>query len=255
MDALVVFAAAMALAAWESWPKADERRLWRTEALISVIMGLGALAISIALKPLGHAEETTAAMAVFLLVFIADDFLYYWAHRAAHRVSLFWASHAVHHSPVRFNLFTGLRQPLTWLTTPAAAAPVALLLIGAPPAAIALSSLVRAVWHFALHTEHVRRLPNWLELVFNTPSHHRVHHASAGVAMDRNFSGVLIVWDRLFGTFAAEPREGIRAYGLQGAAQHASLKAVLLLPYTILARRWRQRRTLLRALFAPPETI
>jgi sterol desaturase/sphingolipid hydroxylase (fatty acid hydroxylase superfamily) len=215
MLGLVVFAAAALLALIEARRCAyDSPAQWRVEVRTSLVLGAAAVAME-ALFPRQSAPlswEHGAALA--LGVFLADDFLYYASHRLSHRVHLFWASHAVHHSPSRYNLFTGLRQPPTWLLTPAAAAPVLLLALGAPAALVAASATLRAVHHFLIHTERVRRLPAVVEYVFNTPAHHRVHHASETHLLDRNFGGVLIVWDRLFGTFCPEPAAGVRTYGL-----------------------------------------
>lgn len=95
-----------------------------------------------------------------------------------------------------------------------AVAPLALRSFGVPPVLVAASAGVRGVHHFLIHSEYVRPLPRWIELVFNTPSHHRVHHGVSTDCIDRNFGGVLIIWDRLFGTFSAEPEGGVRRYGL-----------------------------------------
>jgi sterol desaturase/sphingolipid hydroxylase (fatty acid hydroxylase superfamily) len=170
-------------------------------------------------------------------------------------MEIFWASHYVHHSPLRFDFFTGLRQPPSWVFTPAAAAPVLLILMGAPVAVVAASGVLRAAHHFLLHTERVRRLPAWCEWIFNTPSHHRVHHSSAADHLDRNFGAVLIVWDRIFGTFMAEPAGGVAAYGVLDPAGQVSALAVVAHPWRRLAERIAQERTLAGkavTLFSPP---
>lgn len=215
MLALAVFAAAAALAFLEARRSSYESHAhWRVEVRTSLALGAVALAIDLALPRQAAPMSWEHGLLLGLAVFLADDFLYYVSHRLAHRVHLFWASHAVHHSPERYNLFTGLRQPPTWLITPAAVAPVLLIALGAPAALVAASATVRAIHHFLIHTERVRRLPAPIEFVFNTPSHHRVHHASETHLLDKNFGGVLIVWDRLFGTFAPEPQAGVAAFGL-----------------------------------------
>lgn len=147
---------------------------------------------------------------VWVALFFADDFCYYWFHRVHHEVRLFWASHVVHHSSQRYNLSTALRQ--TW--TPMTGVPfwAVLPLLGFPPWMVFFQQGVSLVYQFFIHTERVDRLPRPVEWVFNTPSHHRVHHASNAIYLDRNYAGILIVWDRLFGTF--EPERERVVYGL-----------------------------------------
>ncbi|HYD86726.1 MAG TPA: sterol desaturase family protein [Vitreimonas sp.] len=256
MLALLVFAIAAALAFIEARRSAyDDAAQWRNEVRISLLLGAAALLIELAL-PAREGPAWSGGLALALAVFIADDFLYYLSHRLSHRVSLFWASHAVHHSPVRYNLFTGLRQPPTWLLTPAAAAPVALLGLGAPAVLVAASATLRAVHHFLIHTERVRTLPAWIEYIFNTPSHHRVHHSTDPAHLDRNFGGVLIVWDRLFGTFTAEPKGGsAQRYGLVHPIRGGAW-ATFAAPWERLWSRMRAAPTApaaLRRALAPPE--
>ncbi len=214
MLAVAIFVLAVVLALVEAPARSyPSRAEWRNEARTSFVLGAAALAIDMALpRPIAGGVETTFLLAA--LIFLADDFLYYVSHRLAHGVAFFWASHAVHHSPRRYNFLTGLRQPPTWILTPAAVAPLVLLSLGAPPVLVATSAGVRGVHHFLIHSEHVRRLPGWVEFAFNTPSHHRVHHGVSADCIDRNFGAVLIIWDRLFGTFSAEPEDGVRRYGL-----------------------------------------
>lgn len=141
---------------------------------------------------------------------LAQDFLYYWSHREHHLVRLLWACHVVHHSSRRFNLSTALRQPWTSLTVWPFYLPM--IACGVSPAALAFCSSANLVYQFWVHTERIDRLPRPLEFVLNTPSHHRVHHASQGGYLDRNFGGILILWDRLFGSFVPEAERPV--YGL-----------------------------------------
>jgi sterol desaturase/sphingolipid hydroxylase (fatty acid hydroxylase superfamily) len=147
---------------------------------------------------------------VWVALFLADDVSYYWFHRISHESRVFWASHVVHHSSEHYNLSTALRQtwvPMTyfpfWLWMP---------LVGFPVWMVLLAQSWSLIYQFWIHTERVRRLPRALEAVLNTPSHHRVHHGSNEVYLDKNYGGILIVWDRLFGTFTNEG-ERVR-YGL-----------------------------------------
>ncbi|WEV28499.1 sterol desaturase family protein [Streptomyces sp. 71268] len=144
------------------------------------------------------------------LMLLAQDFFYYWSHRGHHVVRVLWACHVVHHSSEKFNLTTALRQPWTSLTVWPFYVP--LVLCGVHPAAVAFLSGANLVYQFWVHTERVGKLPRPVEYVFNTASHHRVHHASQGGYLDRNFGGILIVWDRMFGTFVAETERPV--YGL-----------------------------------------
>jgi sterol desaturase/sphingolipid hydroxylase (fatty acid hydroxylase superfamily) len=145
-----------------------------------------------------------------LLMLLAQDFFYYWSHRGHHVIRILWACHVVHHSSRKFNLSTALRQPWTSLTSWPFYLP--LIALGVHPAALAFCSSVNLVYQFWIHTERVDRLPRPLEFLLNTPSHHRVHHASQGGYLDRNFGGILIIWDRLFGSFTAETERPV--YGL-----------------------------------------
>jgi sterol desaturase/sphingolipid hydroxylase (fatty acid hydroxylase superfamily) len=149
----------------------------------------------------------------FVLIFFADDLSYYWFHRISHECRFFWASHVVHHSSKRYNLSTALRQTwsggfysfIFWLWLP---------LLGFHPAMILLQMSISLLYQFWIHTETIDRMPNWFEAVFNTPSHHRVHHGSNPIYLDRNHAGILIIWDKLFGTFQEELREEKVSYGL-----------------------------------------
>src|SRR4029079_10729997 len=128
----------------------------------------------------------------------------------SHEARVFWASHVVHHSSRHFNLSTALRQ--TWVPMTYLPFWLPLLALGFPPWMVLLAQSWSLIYQFGLHTERIGRLPRPIEAVFNTPSHHRVHHGSNEVYLDRNYGGILIVWDRLFGTFQGET-ERVR-YGL-----------------------------------------
>ncbi len=147
----------------------------------------------------------------WLVLFVAEDFCYYWFHRLHHEVRALWAAHVNHHSSTHYNLSTALRQPLlTPITGPWFWMPLPLL--GFTPAMILTGQAISLLYQFWLHTEAIDRLPRPLEWIFNTPSHHRVHHGKNVAYLDKNHGGVLILWDRLFGTFAREDERVI--YGL-----------------------------------------
>ncbi|MEA1941748.1 MAG: sterol desaturase family protein [Pseudomonadota bacterium] len=151
----------------------------------------------------------------WIIAFVLDDFVYYWSHRFAHTVRWFWADHIVHHSSQHYNLTTALRQPwlnpftlkFLWLGS-------ALILLGFHPAMIAFVGSLNLIYQFWIHTEAIDRMPRWFETVMNTPSHHRVHHATNPLYLDRNYAGVFIVWDKMFGTFQPELDEEKCRYGI-----------------------------------------
>ncbi|MFL0352767.1 sterol desaturase family protein [Xanthomarina sp. GH4-25] len=149
----------------------------------------------------------------FVLLLFADDLSYYLFHRVSHECRLFWASHVVHHSSQHYNLSTALRQTwsggfytfIFWLWLP---------LLGFHPAMILLQMSISLLYQFWIHTETINKLPKWFEAVMNTPSHHRVHHGSNPIYLDRNHAGIFIIWDKLFGTFQPELEEEKVVYGL-----------------------------------------
>lgn len=145
-------------------------------------------------------------------LFFADDFSYYWFHRISHGSRYFWASHVVHHSSQKYNLGTALRQTWTGNITGAFVFWLWLPLVGVHPVAVMTMQAVSLLYQFWIHTEHIDKLPAPIEFIFNTPSHHRVHHGSDLAYLDKNHAGVLIIWDRLFGTF--EPERARPTYGL-----------------------------------------
>lgn len=148
----------------------------------------------------------------WVLLFFADDLSYYWFHRTAHNVNWFWASHVVHHSSEHYNLAAALRQTWTGNATGSFLFWAWMPLVGFHPVWILFMQQISLIYQFWIHTEVVNKLPRPLEFVLNTPSHHRVHHGSDLKYLDRNHGGILIIWDRLFGTF--QPEEKRPTYGL-----------------------------------------
>jgi len=151
-----------------------------------------------------------AALGSWAVVFLLDDFAYYWMHRTSHVVNLLWAGHVVHHSSEEFNLTVALRQSslhglMSWVFY------MPLALLGIPVMMWLVCHALNLVYQFWVHTREINRLGP-LELVLNTPSHHRVHHGVNPEYQDRNYAGVLIIWDRMFGTF--EPEVAPPVYGL-----------------------------------------
>ncbi len=151
---------------------------------------------------------------VVALCFVLDDLRYYWYHRIAHTCRWVWAEHVNHHSSQHYNLSTALRQSWTGVLTGMMVLRAPLILLGFHPAMVLFSGGLNLIYQFWIHTEAIDRMPRWFEAVFNTPSHHRVHHGRNPEYLDANYAGTLIVWDRMFGTFVPESRENPPEYGL-----------------------------------------
>lgn len=176
--------------------------------LVSIPWALAQLAIFAWLSSLvpWHIEGWTA----WAIALVGVDFAYYWYHRAHHEIRVFWSVHVVHHSSKSFNLTTALRTPWIVVTATPFLAPLAL--CGIDGRIVASSYAINLLYQFGIHTEVVDKLWAPIEFVFNTPSHHRVHHGSNDEYLDRNYGGVLIIWDRMFGSF--EPEAAAVRYGL-----------------------------------------
>jgi sterol desaturase/sphingolipid hydroxylase (fatty acid hydroxylase superfamily) len=150
----------------------------------------------------------------FLIAFTAEDLRYYWWHRISHRSRWFWASHVVHHSSQHFNLSTNLRQSWTSQFSGLILMSVPLAYLGFSPAMTGVAFSLNLIYQFWIHTEAIDRMPRWFEWLLNTPSHHRVHHASNPRYLDANYAGVFMIWDRMFGSFVPERAEEPVRYGL-----------------------------------------
>ena len=192
------------------------------DTLTSLLMGLGSVIVGAAFAFLfvdlarlarpWRVTELPFTLGVIIACFLADDFAYYWWHRASHRMRWLWANHVGHHSSQHYNLSTALRQPWTGFLTPGLLFKLPLLLLGFPLSMLVFVGGLNLVYQFWIHTEAIGKLPGPFEFVFNTPSHHRVHHAVNPHYLDANYAGVFILWDRIFGSFVAEnekPRYGI----------------------------------------------
>ncbi|MCJ8169558.1 sterol desaturase family protein [Atopomonas sediminilitoris] len=147
-------------------------------------------------------ELSASSVWVFVFAFVAYDFCYYWNHRLGHEVNVLWAAHSVHHQSEDYNLITALRQTSTgWIFGWVFYVPMAVL--GVPPELFITVAALNLIYQYWVHTQHIGKL-GWFETYFVTPSNHRVHHAQNEVYIDRNYGGVFILWDRLFGTFHEE---------------------------------------------------
>lgn len=147
------------------------------------------------------------------LALVAYDFCYYWKHRFGHEINLFWADHLVHHSSEDYNLTTALRQPmgglpLGWIFY------MPLLLIGLPPELLITAGAIDLIYQFWVHTQKFPKV-RWMEWILVTPSNHRVHHAQNKVYVDKNYGGVFIIWDRLFGSYQEELESEPCIYGVR----------------------------------------
>ncbi|WP_231744844.1 sterol desaturase family protein [Mycobacterium sp. IS-1590] len=185
------------------------------------------------------------------IAIVGVDLLYYVYHRMAHRVRLIWATHQAHHSSQYFNFATALRQK--WNISGDVFLRALLPLFGVPPWIVFASFSINLIYQFWIHTERIDRLWRPIEFVFNTPSHHRVHHGMDQQYLDKNYGGIFILWDRLFGSFAAETARP--HYGLTKQVDTYNIWTLQTHEYVAIARdvararRWRDK---LGYLFGPP---
>ena len=163
------------------------------------------------------AELPADSLWIFVVALVVYDFCYYWNHRLGHEVNILWASHVVHHSSEYFNLSTALRQTSTghffgWIFY------VPMALAGFPPVVFVTVAVIDLLYQYWVHTELIGRL-GWVDRVLVTPSNHRVHHGQNVYCIDKNYGGILIVWDRLFGSFAEERDDEKIVYGIRTPLQ------------------------------------
>ncbi|MEZ5939427.1 MAG: sterol desaturase family protein [Hyphomonadaceae bacterium] len=194
------------------------------DAVTSVSMGLGNVAVDTLTGSLGFMAlmlawpyrlfDIPVTWWSFIAVFALYDFVYYWKHRFAHRVRWFWAEHVTHHSSEHYNLTTALRQPWFGPFTGLFLLSAPMVLLGFHPAFIGFAGGLNLVYQYWIHTEAIGKMPKWFEWVMNTPSHHRVHHATNPRYLDANYAGVFIIWDRMFGSFVPELDEDKPVYGI-----------------------------------------
>jgi sterol desaturase/sphingolipid hydroxylase (fatty acid hydroxylase superfamily) len=190
-------------------------------------------------------------------LFLATEFVYYWHHRAAHRVRWMWATHSVHHSPTKFNLTAALRLGWTAGLSGDFLFFLPLALLGFHPVAIIGMLSANLLYQFFIHTQIAPKLGP-LEWILNTPAHHSVHHASNAACLDKNYGGVLILFDRLFGTFAEAPKDEPLRFGLVGGARTLNPFRIAFGEWIALVRDFRRVDTLEMkwlALFGPPGTV
>ena len=178
----------------------------------------------------------------WVLLFFADDFTYYLFHRTAHSTGWFWASHVVHHSSQHYNLAAALRQTWTGNLTGSFLFWAWMPLVGFPPIWILFMQQISLIYQFWIHTETINRLPRFFEFFLNTPSHHRVHHGSDLKYLDKNHGGILIVWDRIFGSF--QPEEERPTYGLTKNIESSNPAKIALITWVDLFKKVKQAKSL-----------
>lgn len=194
------------------------------DALTSMVMGTGNLVSDVSMGFVSLAilmwawqfrvNDWGFSLPIIVLALVSQDFLYYWKHRAAHRMRWFWTAHVVHHSSQFYNLTTALRQPWNNHFTGFVLLSTPLVFLGVHPLLLGFVAALNLLYQYWIHTEAIDRMPNWFEAIFNTPSHHRVHHGTNPQYLDANYAGILIIWDKLFGSFVPEDREIDINYGL-----------------------------------------
>jgi sterol desaturase/sphingolipid hydroxylase (fatty acid hydroxylase superfamily)/uncharacterized membrane protein YhhN len=187
--------------------------LSQISAVLTRVLRLGIYTAVYSVVALWHNEAFWSTWYGFLLALVFYDFCYYWLHRAGHESAVFWAAHVVHHQSQSYNLSTALRQTssgalLGWMFY------LPMALAGVPPLVFGIVALVDLLYQYWVHTEHIGKL-GWFDRWFCSPSNHRVHHALNDGHLDRNYGGILMVWDRLFGSFREEDERCV--YGTRDA--------------------------------------
>lgn len=204
----------------DSRKKEDKRNIFN-----SVIIGLVFLMLSFPLKTipfliftwihqyrLFNFEQNTWWALILCLIF--TDLSGYWLHRLHHVSRFFWASHRVHHSSETYSYLSAARESWVGFYTGAFMIWGWIPFVGFSPELLIYAKSINTLYQYAMHTELIRKLPRWYESFFNTPSHHRVHHSSEVQDLDMNCGNMLIIWDKIFGTFREEPDNAVHHYGL-----------------------------------------
>ncbi len=214
----------------------EQKHLYkRKEALRNILIGIGLFFITIFSKAIMYAcfdvmysirlFTIQAHWLVFVVLFFLSDFSFYWFHRTSHNVSWLWASHSVHHSAEEYNILVSFRQswtgqisgqPVFWMWLP---------FLGFDPSLVYIAYAIGLIYQSWLHTELIGKLHPIFEFIFNTPSHHRVHHGSNMKYLDKNHGGIFIFWDRIFGTFQKEEEKPV--YGLTDKKEFNSVTSLM----------------------------
>ncbi len=219
--AIPAFFILMAIEFWVGWREKKEYYSF-SDTITNLNIGIGNQILSLFFKVLLLGVYTFiyhnwalfnvgTSVWAFVACLLLFDLFYYWSHRWGHEINFLWGSHVVHHSSEEYNLAVALRQPwfgallsfIIFIPFP---------LLGFSPALFFVILAIDTLYQFWIHTKAIKKLPKFIELIFNTPSHHRVHHAVNLKYLDKNYGGIFIVWDRIFGTFIEE--EEAPTYGI-----------------------------------------
>ena len=227
--------------------------LSQTSAVFTKLLTLGIYTLVVSHVALIKADSFWFSIGGWVIALIFYDFCYYWLHRMGHEVGVLWAAHAVHHQSQAYNLSTALRQTssgalLGWVFY------LPMALAGVPPLVFAVVGLIDLLYQFWVHTEQVKKL-GWFDRWFCAPSNHRVHHAIQDQYLDRNYGGILIIWDRIFGTFKEEDDREPCVYGTRGLINSWDPLWANITVYKQLAQdSWHARNWLdkVRVWFKPP---
>jgi len=194
------------------------------DAITSMIMGFGQLFSDVLMGAISlgimmwfwqfRIFNWGFGIGAILACLLLQDFVYWYKHMAAHKIRWFWSAHNVHHSSEEYNLSTALRQPWNNHFTGFVLLSTPLVLLGFHPLLVGFIGAVNLVYQFWIHTQAIKKMPRWFEFLFNTPSHHRVHHGTNPRYLDSNYAGILIIWDRMFGTFVEERDDDPVIYGI-----------------------------------------
>ncbi|MDH4040558.1 MAG: sterol desaturase family protein [Gammaproteobacteria bacterium] len=206
-----------------------------------VTLGLGGYVYYLVTRHFSLPLLDAGDWSTWVLATVLYDLCYYWQHRMGHERTFFWAAHVAHHQSEDYNLSTALRQTSTgflldWVFY------IPMYLLGIPAEVVVTVGAINLIYQFWVHTEHVPKL-GWYEWVFVTPSNHRVHHAQNDIYMDRNYGGIFILWDRLFGTFQEELASEPPIYGIRGPLRSWNpVKALTHIYIDMFRDSWHTRR-------------
>lgn len=203
---------------------------------VGIIALVGAIYAGVFLYTYEHFKITELAINGWTIIccIILADLAYYWEHRFLHMNGFGWATHTVHHSSPHFNISVAYRHgPMDWFFPLFFHLP--LVILGFHPFVIFLAEIIVQVYQTLLHTETVKKLPRPIEAIFNTPSHHRVHHATNKQYLDKNYAGIFIIWDKMFGTFAKEQEKV--TYGVYPRVNSVNPIKVFFSGYVTLCKR------------------
>lgn len=261
-----IFLICIALEWWWSHRQGRHRYQWRdslANAILALMHQAGDALSLLLLLPFFYWLSQFAVFELpfnawsLLLLFLLQDFLYYWFHRASHQIRWLWASHVAHHSSRLMNFSTAFRQSLTYPLSGMWLFWTPLIWLGFDVKLVLAVVAINLAFQFFVHTQYAKHW-GWLGTIFNTPSWHRVHHACNPIYIDKNYAGVLVIWDRLFGTFQPELADEPCRYGITEPFESMNPWTITFYEWQrmfVAARQsqsWRERWILL---FGPPKAV